>query len=549
MTSNVPDVGFETLVEHSSDVITVLDEAGTIRYQSPSVERVLGYGQAALVGEDTFEYVHPSDRSAARTAFEKLVREGDLSDTVEFRYRRADGSWVWLEASGSAVSGRTAGGYVVNSREITRRRRQQERLRERERTLRAIYEASSDPDRSFGDRVTSLLELGRDVIDTDHATLSRIDGDDYCFQVVQSPDDDLRSGDVMPLAGTFCERAAATERTVVFADVARDAPELTDRASYEALGIGCYLGAPVFVDGEVCGTLCFYDEVSRTDPFSEWEVALVDLMSQWVSHELTRRRARERLERQNEQLERFVSIVSHDLRNPLTVIDGSLRLVEETSDPRHLDRCRGAVDRMRRLVEEVLTLARAGKRVSEPEPVALSSVAEACWGAVATGTATLTVETEGTVLADRSRLRQLFENLFRNAVEHGSTSSRTEPAGSPEHGSTGSRTESDDSPERDRTNGPSASEGGPDREAGTVTVTVSELSDGDGFYVEDDGPGIPEGERERVFEDGYSTVEGGTGFGLNIVREIARAHGWEVRVTESAAGGARFEITGVDCAR
>ena len=77
---------------------------------------------------------------------------------------------------------------------------------------------------------------------------------------------------------------------------------------------------------------------------------------------------------------------------------------------------------------------------------------------------------------------------------------------------------------------------------------LGDRRESDGFYVEDDGPGIPEGERERVFEDGYSTVEGGTGFGLNIVREIARAHGWEVRVTESAAGGARFEISGVESA-
>ena len=77
----------------------------------------------------------------------------------------------------------------------------------------------------------------------------------------------------------------------------------------------------------------------------------------------------------------------------------------------------------------------------------------------------------------------------------------------------------------------------------TVTVTVGDLPGG--FYVEDDGPGIPEDERRDVFESGYTTSSGGTGFGLAIVSEIADAHGWSVRVTEGSEGGARVEFTGV----
>jgi signal transduction histidine kinase len=76
-----------------------------------------------------------------------------------------------------------------------------------------------------------------------------------------------------------------------------------------------------------------------------------------------------------------------------------------------------------------------------------------------------------------------------------------------------------------------------------VAVAVGD-TDG-GFYVADDGPGIPEEERDAVFEVGYST-ENGTGIGLNIVRQVVDAHGWTVRATESAAGGTRFEITRVD---
>jgi len=105
-----------------------------------------------------------------------------------------------------------------------------------------------------------------------------------------------------------------------------------------------------------------------------------------------------------------------------------------------------------------------------------------------------------------------------------------------EHGSTRNRTKSGDSVEHGGGGGPANG-----RSAAGITVTVGAMDDG--FYVADDGPGIPESERDRIFETGYSTNEDGTGFGLDIVREIVEAHGWAVTVTESETGGARFELT------
>jgi signal transduction histidine kinase len=131
--------------------------------------------------------------------------------------------------------------------------------------------------------------------------------------------------------------------------------------------------------------------------------------------------------------------------------------------------------------------------------------------------------------ADPDRLASLLENLFRNSVEHGSTGSRPQADDSVEHGSTGSRPRAgDEVTDADR----------------AVAVEVGALPDG--FYVADDGPGVPEDRRDRVFERGYSTTREGTGFGLSIVEEIAAAHGWTVAATEADGGGARFEVTGVD---
>jgi signal transduction histidine kinase len=216
----------------------------------------------------------------------------------------------------------------------------------------------------------------------------------------------------------------------------------------------------------------------------------------------TDREEREReLERRNERLDEFAGVVSHDLRNPLQVASGRIELASEECDSEFLDDAEDALDQMGTLIDDLLAIARDGTRVREFETVDLEPLVEACWSAVATPEVTLTVESPSPVRADRGRLRQLVENLLANAVEYG----------------------------------------GPD-----VTVTVSTLDVG--FYVADDGPGVPEGEREAVFDTGYTSGDEGTGFGLAIAEEIAMAHDWEIRVRESDGGGARFEITGVEFA-
>lgn len=212
-------------------------------------------------------------------------------------------------------------------------------------------------------------------------------------------------------------------------------------------------------------------------------------------------RARSRLqetEREREQLEEFTRVVSHDLRNPLDVAHGRLALAREECESEHLDHTEAALERMQELIEDLLTLARTGTEVRDPEPVDLAGLVEESRRNVVLADATVVTEIDRRIRADRGRLQQLLENLLGNAVEHGGSD---------------------------------------------VTITVGELEDG--FYIEDDGPGIPEADRDDVFEAGYSTTGDGTGFGLSIVEQVATAHGWEVRVTEGPTGGARFEIRGV----
>lgn len=214
-----------------------------------------------------------------------------------------------------------------------------------------------------------------------------------------------------------------------------------------------------------------------------------------------RKQAERRLEARNETLESVASILAHDIRNPMSAAMawGQAVANADEPDPEHIDRMISSLRRMDAMIDDALLLAR-GLRVERTEQIGIQRVAMAAWDAVAPETATLEVEKAVACEADPSLLQTLFENLFRNAVEHGKKD---------------------------------------------VTVRIGTLEHG--FYVEDDGPGIPADERESVFDVGYTTRSSSenTGMGLPIVNGIANAHDWDIELTSSRSGGARFEITGM----
>ncbi|MDS0478466.1 histidine kinase N-terminal 7TM domain-containing protein [Natrinema sp. 1APR25-10V2] len=257
-----------------------------------------------------------------------------------------------------------------------------------------------------------------------------------------------------------------------------------------------------------------------------------------------------KLEHQNERLDEFASIVSHDLRNPLNVADGYLEMIAAASvaddgdvDHDHVGEARHALYRMEAIIEDALTLAREGQAITETERVSVRDLATDAWSTVDTGDTWLEfdlgtkraggssemgpeVRDDLFVEADRNRLRRVFENLFRNAVEHSSTQNRTS------------------NHDRDSTEGID-DRTAIDTDGRAVTVTVGRLESGTGFYVADDGPGIPADRRDEVLEQGYSTNEEGTGLGLSIVLNVVNAHGWDLTVSESDRGGAKFEVASV----
>ena len=243
--------------------------------------------------------------------------------------------------------------------------------------------------------------------------------------------------------------------------------------------------------------------------FSQGELQVARILVANVESALSRTQREHALRVQNDRLEEFVSMVSHDLQNPLTVADGHLELARRTGSDDHLAKVSDALDRMETLIHDLLTLAEEGDVVEERTRLDLHDTARQAWSNVHTPEATL--QTGGTVdiFGDKSRLLQVFENLYRNAIEHVG-SDVTIYIGQLQSLHT------------------------------TTRVSTTEFTDG--FYIADDGPGIPADDPSMVFESGHSTD--GTGLGLAIVERIIEAHGWEITVSTSAQGGARFEIHG-----
>ncbi|WP_115865740.1 PAS domain S-box protein [Halorussus litoreus] len=238
----------------------------------------------------------------------------------------------------------------------------------------------------------------------------------------------------------------------------------------------------------------------------------------------------EKLEASNERLESFASMLAHELRNPVTIGQIYGQQLPDEAAPEAVDYVTEAFDRIEDMIDVMLVLTRGGDAVSECNRLSIPAVAREAWDGIDASEATLAVETDATLRADETYLRHLFRNLFENSIEHG-TASSTRSTGEAAEQSDDAAQQGHDETDEQRSDG--------------LTIRVGELEDG--FYVADDGTGIPAEDRDEVFEVGVTSAadEGGTGLGLAFVAKLAEVYGWTCSVTESESGGARFEFRNV----
>jgi len=494
---------YKQIVNTMDDGAFVVDDEWNVEFVNEWISGYVDAPRDALEGQSIMrladEYLAEEDDPARiEQALERAFARESVSESPERLELLIDtaGEQESFEYQFSPLTtdGETKS-LVVTTRDITERKRHANQLRAlNDRSQMLMTADTSDEIAEIG------VEAAREVLELDANAIHLYDPDQSSLVPAAATDtvsDLIGKPPVFTAGDSIAWRAYEQGEAIAFDDI-QDDPDIYNPET----PIRSELHFPLADHGILLAGSPTPDAFDRQD-FVLGKILAANISSALDQVTQTERlRARDaELTRQNERLTEFTRIVSHDLRNPLNVAEGGLELAREECDNEHLQHVGRALERMDALLEDLLTLAREGDTVTNFERVDLAGIAEVCWANVKTVDATLASQIDRAIYADESRLKQLFENLVRNAVEHGS----------------------DD-----------------------VTVTVGELEDG--FYVEDDGPGIPESEREKVFDAGYSTDEDGTGFGLSIVEKVVDAHNWEIYVTEGSDSGARFVITGVEFA-
>ncbi|MFW5978041.1 MAG: PAS domain S-box protein, partial [Halohasta sp.] len=530
--------GIGNAVEHAADAILITDTEGTIEYVNPAFEELTGFSQTEAIGRTPrILKSGRQDESYYREMWAAILDGNVWEEEIVNETKTGDEYVAHQTIAPVTDADGDIDQFVGIQRDVTRRRTLEAQIERSAETLERLYTEVADETTDLRAKIESVIEIGTTHLDYQLGYVTRIDDDTQRIIAAVGDHDVIQPGATDPIERTYCRRTVTSDDPTIVSDAPQEG--WADDPAFERFGLRCYVGARIVVNGDLFGTLCFGGEDPGEELALQAQRSTIKTLATWLGYELERHLYEARLERQNEQLEQFASVASHDLRNPLNIAAGHLELARETGAEEHFETVAESHDRMRTIIQDVLVLARQGTFVEETAPVSLESIAADCWERVETDEAELVVDGETTIQADADKLRHVFENLFRNSIEHGSSGNQAEPSDSVEHGSTGSRTESGDSVKRGSTGSRAEPGNSVEHADGSVTVRVGPTDEG--FYVADDGPGIPEDERQMVFEHGY-TGSDGTGFGLAIVESIAEAHGWSVRITESRSGGARFEF-------
>jgi len=133
-----------SLIENTSDIITIVNEDGTVRYESPSIERILGYNSEELIGKNVLDFVHPEDVSAAERVLKLALLNPGMPQSIEVRFRHREGWWCVLEVIGKRpTSPPGMDGVVVNSRDVTERKRIEAEARQHQEELSYLLRLST----------------------------------------------------------------------------------------------------------------------------------------------------------------------------------------------------------------------------------------------------------------------------------------------------------------------------------------------------------------------------------------------------------------------
>jgi PAS domain S-box-containing protein len=469
-----PDsAAFRTFWELSTDLLSIAEPNGTLLHINPPWSQALGWSLAQLLDTNVLDLVHPEDREATLEVLEGLARSGHVVEGFENRCRTSAGGYRVLHWNARAgMDGRV---YSV-TRDVTEARESELRLRESEERFRlsmthaAIGMALVGLDGEFvevNDALCRILGRPREVLTT------------LTFQDLTHPDDlEIDLDHVRALASGALDHYDLEKR---------------------------YIHA----DGSTVWAMLAGSVLRSDDGAPRYYIAQIQDITPRKWAELELRRTLEQLQQANATLTDFAAIAAHDLKSPLAVSVSILELIsmrfggDLPEQARELfDRARSQLERLTHQVDGLLRLAAVTSMTLDEEPLDVRSVADDVVEGLGHTLAGLDVVADPCprVVADRSALTVLLQNLLENAARHGADQVHLH-----------------------------AEAGGP----GTVRV-----------MVDDDGPGIPAEDRDRAFEPFFhGATELGTGLGLATCRDVIERHGGEIGIADAPEGGTRVWFT------
>jgi len=374
---------FRNLVQNSSDIITILDSDGVIKYESPSFYRIFGYSEKEIIGKNAFESIHPDDIERVQEQFEKLVQNPDEVVSVEFRYRASTGNYKTLEAIGNnLLNNESISGIVVNSRDIEDRKKAEAEIIEKSQILNGILSSlpvliyKINKEGKFTEVVGAAKALG-----LDDSKLIGVDVKEQ-FPAIHENIPKALSGEYFSFVLTSSMRGSSK-----------------------------YFENYLFEDKNEKGNLIGF---------------ALDITESKIAEKKLKEYSND-LEKINKELDQFAYVVSHDLKAPLRAINNLSQWIEEDLEgvledetAQNFDLLRGRVNRMEALINGILEYSRAGRMKFNSQTVALNPFIEEIVEAVGPhANVKITIQPGmPSISTEKVALEQIFSNLISNAIKY-----------------------------------------------------------------------------------------------------------------------------------
>lgn len=519
---------FRALIQRSADGIQLISADGKILYSSDSVEHVLGYKPEEIQGDGPAAHLHPDDLPLFMERFTALLQTPGGQDSLVYRVRHKNGSWVWIEATGSNyLHDPQIQAIVGNFRNITQRKQVEERQR-------LLNEASEKLVTSLDHQIT-LQEIARLLVPSmaDYCRIALVDNQGQIQEIAVNHFEPEKIALVRELYEQYKDRVSSTyglNRLLesgqaelisvvtpeVIAPPARENPAMLP--IIEALGLRSYMGTPLIARERVIGAITF-SSVQPERYYTREDLDFAQELARRIALTLDNARLYQEAQKAIQVRDDFISIASHELRTPVTslklyvaVLQKQLARVGEENVVHSLTKMDAQLNKLTQLIKDLLNVSKieVGRLDFQQELFDLNEVVKETVEQIQPTTRKHDIHIEGMISqpawGDKERVGQVITNLLTNAIKY--------------------------SPQAD-----------------TIIVRVTSTPDAAVVSVEDFGIGIEQEHIHAIFERFYRVSDPdektfpGLGIGLYISHEIIKRHGGTLSVESEKGRGSVFSFT------